>query len=115
MTNLAVPSEFSAYMPTFSHCGAVLIGLTICAGAGAADRSAYKYVDENGKVVYSEYPPPTGTTSKRVDMTPSSSGRPSSRPSTGYDNPNHPSSAGQDKSLEKKAGQKKKTEEPKPK
>ncbi len=73
-----------------SHCGAALIALLVCAGAsaaerrpnsvGAPERSAYRYFDEKGNVIYSELPPPAGTRSQKVDITPARAARPSYPP-----------------------------------
>ena len=63
---------------------AVLLGLAVCVGAGAQGRTAYKYVDEDGKVVYSQSPPPSGN-SRSVDISPAGSGRPNSTPRTRED------------------------------
>ena len=67
------------------RCGAVLIGLIVCSAASAADnpnpppREAYRYTDDKGKVGYSDLtPPPSATTSKKVDLTPANSGTPGS-------------------------------------
>jgi glutaredoxin len=51
---------------TLVVCG---IGIALCAGAQAQQRDVYRYLDANGKVVYSDQPPPPtakGVQSKRV-------------------------------------------------
>src|SRR4029450_10841679 len=45
------------------------IGLVLCAQASAQDKQLYRYTDANGKVVYSDQPPPSSATNvqaKRV-------------------------------------------------
>ncbi len=41
-----------------------------CLGAQGADRSAYKYLDEKGSVVYSQTPPAGGKDAKKIDISP---------------------------------------------
>jgi len=49
--------------------GAALLGMLQCAAA-AEPGKAYKYVDENGNVVYSQTPPPKGAGVKKLDLQP---------------------------------------------
>jgi len=64
-------------------------GLLLCTGAaGAAERKAYKYVDEQGNVVYSQTPPADGRDAKQVDIASAQAGRQSYVPPPGpYDDP----------------------------
>ena len=39
------------------RCCAALVGIASCAGAMAAEGPAYRYLDENGRAAYSQYPP----------------------------------------------------------
>lgn len=57
-------------------------------GADAAERKAYKYVDEQGNVVYSQTPPADGREAKKVDIAPAQAGRQGYVPPPGpYDRP----------------------------
>lgn len=75
-------------MSKIMNLGLVLIGFAVCTSAIAAERKAYKYVDEKGNVVYSQTPPTEGKEVKRVDISPALSGRGGYTPSSSaYDNP----------------------------
>ncbi len=52
-----------------------LLCLSLCTVAAAAERKAYKYVDEKGNVIYSQTPPPHGKDAKKVDIAPAHAGR----------------------------------------
>lgn len=53
-----------------------LLCLLISAGVAAAERKAYKIVDEKGNVTYSQTPPPAAAKSvQKVDISPASTGR----------------------------------------
>ena len=51
--NLAVHLR-QAVLP---RCCAVLVGVASCASAMAAEAPAYRYLDENDRAAYSQYPP----------------------------------------------------------
>lgn len=97
-------------MTSLSRCGAGLTGLLVCFGVSAAEpgpsanpspREAYKYVDEKGRVVYSESPP-SGVASKTVDLTPANSGRPGAATRSRSDNTSRSTSTRRDQSPESK-------------
>jgi hypothetical protein len=46
----------------------------VCTAAPATERQAYRSVDDNGRVVYSEFAP-AGIASRKVDTTPAVTGR----------------------------------------
>lgn len=54
---------------------AIWLACGLAAGAAAAERKAYKYVDEKGNVVYSQTPPQQGNDTKKIDISPAHSGR----------------------------------------
>lgn len=71
-----------------TNLGLVLIGFIICTAVIAAERKAYKYVDEKGNVVYSQTPPTEGKEVQKVDISPAQSGRGGyTPPASQYDNP----------------------------
>lgn len=47
----------------------------LCAPVLAQQRSAYKYVDEQGNVVYSQTPPVEGKEARKLDISPAHRGR----------------------------------------
>jgi len=49
---------------------AALLGLLYCGGAAAEEPKIYKHVDEKGNVVYSQTPPATGKSVKKLDAQP---------------------------------------------
>jgi hypothetical protein len=54
----------------------LLLGLLLAVNATAAERKAYKIVDEKGNVTYSQTPPPAPAKSvQKVDISPASAGR----------------------------------------
>lgn len=54
----------------------LLLGLLLAVNATAAERKAYKIVDEKGNVTYSQTPPPEAAKSvQKVDISPASAGR----------------------------------------
>jgi hypothetical protein len=64
-------------------------------GATAAERKAYRYVDEKGNVVYSQTPPADGRDARKVDITPAQAGRYGHVVPPGpYDNPRQYSGQG---------------------
>lgn len=66
----------------------VVLGMALCVGAVAAERKAYKHVDEKGNVTYSQSPPADGGQSKRIDISPAQEGRGGyTPPASAYDNP----------------------------
>lgn len=54
---------------------AALLCVPLCGPAVAAERKAYKYVDEKGNVVYSQTPPADGKEAKKVDISPAHRGQ----------------------------------------
>ena len=48
---------------------AAISALMVCAAVQAADQ-VYRYLDADGKPMYSSLPPPTGTRYERVDVSP---------------------------------------------
>lgn len=50
----------------------VMLGLLVCvcSASMAEERKIYKYVDEKGKVVYSQVPPTTGAKDGKIDTVP---------------------------------------------
>jgi hypothetical protein len=55
--------------------GAILLGLLHCGGAMAEEHKIYKHVDEKGNVVYSELPPMSGKSAKKLDTQPAYRGQ----------------------------------------
>lgn len=53
----------------------ILALVTIAATASAVERQAYRYVDEQGNVTYSQTPPPAAKDAKKVDISPANRGR----------------------------------------
>jgi hypothetical protein len=53
----------------------IAAGVLASASAAAAERQAYKYVDEKGNVTYSQTPPTQGKDIKKMDISPANSGR----------------------------------------
>jgi len=51
-------------------CGLLLIAIVAVPLSSALGQAVYKYVDEDGNVVYSEQPPPQDQPSERVDVRP---------------------------------------------
>ena len=99
----AVPAGFGSGRSTLLWCGMVVAGFVTCADAVAAERNAYRYQDANGRVVYSEYPPPSGVDWKPVDTTTAITGRPTgATPRPNYGEESRYSSARQDQGAEKK-------------
>jgi hypothetical protein len=88
----------------------ILLGLSICTAAVAAERKAYKYVDEKGNVIYSQTPPADGREAKKVDVSPAQGGRGGYSTGTRYDDPRRYSS-GDDRREEMSAEQQRKREE----
>ena len=111
MNERAVPSGFGSCRLKLLWCGMIFAGFVICAGAIAAERHAYRYVDENGRVVYSEYPPSPGTDWKAVDTTTAITGRSTATPRPKYGEESRYSSQRQDQGAGKKQGQDKKAAE----
>jgi len=56
-------------MPTILRCLAAISGLMVCTAGQAADQ-VYRYIDADGKPMYSSLPPPAGTPYERVDVSP---------------------------------------------
>ena len=68
--------------------GLVVYSLVACASVIAAERKAYKYVDEKGNVTYSQTPPSGETEAKKIDISPAQSGRGGyTPPASQYNNP----------------------------
>lgn len=68
--------------------GAVLLGLLLCGATMAQERKIYKHVDEKGNVVYSQLPPTSGTSVKKLNIQPAYSGRGGNvAPGSPYDDP----------------------------
>jgi hypothetical protein len=68
--------------------GAVLLGLLHCGTAMAEDPKIYKHVDEKGNVTYSQTPPATGTSIKKLNIQPAYRGKGGYSSSVSpYDNP----------------------------
>lgn len=75
-------------MKTRAAVKLVVIGVMLCAGAFAAERKAYKHVDEKGNVTYSQTPPADAGQTKRIDIAPAQEGRGGyAPPASSYDNP----------------------------
>ena len=53
----------------------IALGLVLTANVGAAERTAYKHVDEKGNVTYSQTPPADGREARRIDVSPANAGR----------------------------------------
>ena len=53
---------------------AVVLSLLPCGAAMAQERKIYKHVDQKSSVVYSEVPPMSGSSVKKLDMQPAYSG-----------------------------------------
>lgn len=51
------------------------LGLALSANIFAAERQAYKIVDEKGNVTYSQTPPPPTKKVEKIDISPANSGR----------------------------------------
>ena len=66
--------------------GFVLAGLLAATGADAQEQKAYRYVDEKGKVVYSQTPP-TGKDAKQISIKPAYRGSGGNTSSSSYDDP----------------------------
>jgi hypothetical protein len=80
--------------------GVLMAGFAlVCTGAPAMERHAYRYMDENGKVAYSEFPP-TGIASRKVDTTPAVTGHTGATPRPRYGEDSRYPSARQDSSPE---------------
>jgi hypothetical protein len=62
-------------MPKPLCLGFLLISLALAGSATAAERQAYKHVDENGNVTYSQIPPTGAKDPKKVDISPANQGR----------------------------------------
>jgi hypothetical protein len=52
-----------------------LFAVVLASGASAQERKAYRIVDANGKVTYSQTPPVDGKDAKKVDISPAQRGR----------------------------------------
>ncbi len=52
------------------RCLAGIVGVSLLLGAGAAAAVTYKWTDANGRVVYSDQPPPAGTKSELIGPAP---------------------------------------------
>ena len=57
-----------------ARCIAIFSALVTCAAVQAADH-AYRYLDADGKPVYSQLPPPPGVSHEKVDVSPAGSGK----------------------------------------
>ena len=91
---------------------AALVCVMCAAGAGATERHAYKYVDEQGNVTYSQTPP-AHKDAKTVDITPAHQGRGgytgrdwSTSPYGSEYNPGHRQDAGRDAQRRREDAQK---------
>ena len=69
--------------------------LAAAAAAGAQERNAYKHVDENGNIVYSQTPP-VGKDAKQIGIAPAYRGRGGNTTRGPYDDPKQYSSDRQD-------------------
>jgi hypothetical protein len=76
----------------FSCLLAIATGLLL--SAEAAERKAYKHVDEKGNITYSQTPPVTGKEAKKIDISPAHRGTGGYSGRAG-DRPYHPSYADQ--------------------
>lgn len=75
-------------MSRITSVALVVIGIAVCTAADAAERKAYKYVDEKGNVVYSQTPPVNDKGAEKIDISPAQSGRGGNASTySPYDNP----------------------------
>jgi hypothetical protein len=49
---------------------AALLGAALCAAAGTAPAATYRWVDDSGEVVYSQFPPPPGREARVIGAPP---------------------------------------------
>lgn len=61
--------------PRVKIVAAVAAMLLFCGSAHAQERKAYKHVDKNGNITYSQTPPADGKEAKKVDIAPAHRGR----------------------------------------
>lgn len=68
-------NEWGALMTVYLASILMVIGFSVSFDATASERKAYKIIDENGNVTYSQTPPTRAKSVQKIDISPANAGR----------------------------------------